>query len=161
MTLYYISPNNSKNTNHGHISLTATDHYNFRFPKNFQFEKTFAIFLYFGKSGRQLNCKGLIWEGLRVSLKSSFRQNYQVFNFCGSSLNSLPADFGSVTQIEDYQQQKFWHQHRKIKEPKKRSAQVTGIISACIRDRLLNPTHCYQLLWKLGISNKRFPVVQS
>ena len=66
MSLHYMSLDNSKNTNHKHISLTGTDHCNLKLSKLFSLKKIFIIFLIFQKSARKSKSKGYILEGLCV-----------------------------------------------------------------------------------------------
>ena len=66
-----IAPDNSKNTNHGHISLIETDHCNSTLSTSNQFEKGIVLFFlqYFRKPSKNSQTKGRVLEGLCVSIK--------------------------------------------------------------------------------------------
>ena len=67
ISLHNISPNESKNTNHKHNSLTETDHCRSKIFKNIEFEKdNHLLFRYFRTYARKESSKGGILEGLRV-----------------------------------------------------------------------------------------------
>ena len=67
ISLHNISPNESKNTNHKHNSLTKTDHCRSKIFKNIQFEKdNHLYFRCFRTYARKERSKGGILEGLRV-----------------------------------------------------------------------------------------------
>ena len=46
MSVHYISPKELKIVNHGHISLTGTDHCISRLPKNVQLVKTIPLIFF-------------------------------------------------------------------------------------------------------------------
>ena len=77
MSLQYFPSNNFENTNHRHISLTASDLFGlFKFSKYIYFKSAYAHLIpYFRKFARKLKSKRSVFDGLHISCKISNRKN--------------------------------------------------------------------------------------